>query len=105
MGCGSSSDAGKLQTVDDSVHVMLAHDKKMQQRHGEAPHGYVPRAPHPLLQQKQQGGASTGGGGGGIVATEEDDAGGGDAAAGGATSGADTSGTGASISTAGEQKQ
>ena len=104
MGCRSSSDAGKLQTVDDSVHVMLAHDKKMQQRHGEAPHGYVPRAPHPLLQQAGGGSAGAGdgkpgGGGGGIVATEEDDAGG------GGGGGADTSGTGATVSTSGEQQQ
>ena len=51
MGCGSSTDT-RLQTVDDSVHVMLAHDKKVQQRKGETPHGYVPRAAHPLLKPK-----------------------------------------------------
>ena len=55
MGCGSSSERGTLQTVDDSVHVMLKHDKKVSQKKGEAPKGYVPRAEHPLLaQQKQQ---------------------------------------------------
>lgn len=54
MGCGGSKSDDRLQTVDDSVHVMLKHDKKVQQRKGEAPHGYVPRAPHPLLQKQQQ---------------------------------------------------
>lgn len=85
MGCGSSKSAG-LQTVDDSVHVMLKHDKKVAQSKGEAPKGYVPRAPHPLLQQQQQpadGGntentaASIGNGNANkrkpVVATEEDD--------------------------------
>ena len=60
MGCGASSHDTRLQTVDDSVHVMLKHDKKMQQRRGEKPHGYVPRAEHPLLKPKA------------VVATEED---------------------------------
>jgi hypothetical protein len=50
MGCGSSK--GTLTTVDDSVHVMLKHDKKVQQKHGEKPHGYVPRAEHPLMKEK-----------------------------------------------------
>lgn len=87
MGCGSSKSEG-LQTVDDSVHVMLKHDKKVAQGKGEAPKGYVPRAPHPLLQQQQQQQTDNGGGGsntettagtGGaperkpVVATEEDD--------------------------------
>lgn len=40
-----------LNTVDDSVHVMLKHDKKMQIKHGEQPHGYIPRAEHPLMHQ------------------------------------------------------
>lgn len=52
MGCGASK--GTLATVDDSVHVMLSHDKKMQKKHGEKPHGYVPRAEHPLLAQQQK---------------------------------------------------
>lgn len=50
MGCGNSKE-GMLNTVDDSVHVMLKHDKKMQIKHGEKPHGYIPRAEHPLLHQ------------------------------------------------------
>lgn len=49
MGCGASRSA--LNTVDDSVHVMLQHDKKMQKKRGEKPHGYVPRAEHPLMHQ------------------------------------------------------
>lgn len=53
MGCGQSKGEG-LQTVDDSVHVMLKHDKQVAQSKGQAPKGYVPRAPHPLLQQQQQ---------------------------------------------------
>jgi hypothetical protein len=61
MGCGASKDT-RLERVDDSVHVMLAHDKKSQQKRGELePRGYVPRAPHPMLVSK-----------GGISATEED---------------------------------
>jgi hypothetical protein len=64
MGCGSSSERGTLQTVDDSVHVMLKHDKKVSQKKGEAPKGYVPRAQHPLLakqeqEQQQAAGAAT----------------------------------------------
>ena len=63
MGCNNSKHRG-LNTVDDSVHVMLKHDKKVQQQKGEKPHGYVPRAPHPLLKPAKQE----------IVATEEPDA-------------------------------
>ncbi|CAJ1951506.1 unnamed protein product [Cylindrotheca closterium] len=53
MGCGSS----KLRTVEDSVHVMLKrHDKKMRnQAKGQKPHGFVPRADHPLLKPKAVG--------------------------------------------------
>ena len=51
MGCGGSRDA--LTAVDDSVHVMLKHDKKQQIQKGEPPRtGYVPRAEHPLIQKK-----------------------------------------------------
>lgn len=59
MGCGMSKDnSGALHAVDDSVHVMLKHDKKLAQKKGEAPKGYVPRAPHPLLQEQQEGAAT-----------------------------------------------
>jgi hypothetical protein len=51
MGCGSSR-ASNLETVDDSVHVMLAHDKKLAQKKGQKVTGYVPRASHPLLKPK-----------------------------------------------------
>lgn len=51
MGCGSSKRT--LETVDDSVHVMLAHDKKVAAKKGQAPSaGYKPRAEHPLLHQQ-----------------------------------------------------
>ena len=54
MGCGSSKGHDRrLQTVDDSVHVMLKHDKKVQKAKGDVePKGYVPRAEHPLLKPK-----------------------------------------------------
>ena len=51
MGCGQSK--GALTTVDDSVHVMLKHDKKVQQKKGEEPHGHVKRAPFPQMQEKE----------------------------------------------------
>ena len=47
MGCGASKNS--LETVDDSVHVMLKHDKKAAQKAGKTVTGYVPRAEHPLL--------------------------------------------------------
>ena len=66
MGCTQSAEGDtRLQTVDDSVHVMLAHDKKVQQRKGQQPHGYVPRAEHPLLKPKTEGGGETANGEGG----------------------------------------
>lgn len=49
--CGSKS---TLETVDDSVHVMLKHDQKAAMKKGKAPQGYVPRAEHPLLHKAQQ---------------------------------------------------
>lgn len=60
MGCMSSKETA-LNQVDDSVHVMLKHDKKVQQKKGQEPHGFVPRASHPLLKPKE------------IVATEAPD--------------------------------
>ncbi|KAG7348663.1 hypothetical protein IV203_017368 [Nitzschia inconspicua] len=53
MGCGGSKHSG-LQTVDDSVHVMLTRDRKVQKAKGQATHGYVPRAEHPLLKPKAE---------------------------------------------------
>lgn len=52
MGCNSSKE-NALANVDDSVHVMIKHDKKRAQQKGERPHGYVPRAPHPLLDKEK----------------------------------------------------
>lgn len=51
MGCGGSKN--HLDTVDDSVHVMLKHDKAAAQKQGKAITGYVPRAEHPLLAGAQ----------------------------------------------------
>jgi hypothetical protein len=50
MGCGSSAHEDRLQTVDDSVRVMLTNDKKRKMEKGEKLHGYVPRAEHPLFK-------------------------------------------------------
>eukprot|EP00548_Thalassiothrix_antarctica_P000421 CAMPEP_0194129416 /NCGR_PEP_ID=MMETSP0152-20130528/651_1 /TAXON_ID=1049557 /ORGANISM="Thalassiothrix antarctica, Strain L6-D1" /LENGTH=64 /DNA_ID=CAMNT_0038823601 /DNA_START=138 /DNA_END=332 /DNA_ORIENTATION=- len=50
MGCGQSKRA--LTTVDDSVHVMLKHDKKIQQKKGEVSHGFVQRAPFPNVSEE-----------------------------------------------------
>lgn len=51
MGCGSS----KLETTEDSIHVILAAEKKKQEEAtgGETTIGYKPRQPHPKLQQAQ----------------------------------------------------
>lgn len=66
MGCGSSKQTHRLETVDDSVHVMLSHDKKMQKKSGLEPHGYVPRSEHPLLKPVVNKAPV-------VTATEEDD--------------------------------
>lgn len=70
MGCLFSKDARpSLTHVDDSVHVMLSHEKKMAKKKGEpAATEYVPRAEHPLFSQQQQSNGATA-----IVATEEPD--------------------------------
>lgn len=63
MGCGSSKHT--LERVDDSVHVMLAHEKKMALKKGEkVATAYVPRAEHPLLQKARPSP---------VVAAEEDE--------------------------------
>jgi hypothetical protein len=68
MGCLLSRHARpSLTHVDDSVHVMLSHEKKLAKKKGEpAAAEYVPRAEHPLFSQPQQSK-------GPIVATEEPD--------------------------------
>jgi hypothetical protein len=50
----------KLSHVDDSVHVMLKHDKRLAQRQGKNDMGYVPRAPHPLVDTSQNSGPAGG---------------------------------------------
>jgi hypothetical protein len=70
MGCLSSRQSA-LETVDDSVHVMISRDKKTHQKQGDAPRGYVPRAPHPLLQPTTP--SSDGGPPKPIIAAEEEE--------------------------------
>ena len=53
MGACLSSSKGHLDEVDDSVHVMLAHDRKKRKETGEAPSGYKPRAANPALEKKR----------------------------------------------------
>lgn len=45
----AAADCSILSQADDSIHVLLSHDQKRSKRHGLAPRGYIPRAPHPLL--------------------------------------------------------
>lgn len=74
MGCGSSKHV--LETVDDSVHVMLTHEKKVAQKKGEKlSTGYKPRVPHPLLQPKSENsaGANKNNAAAGVTVTTEDD--------------------------------
>jgi hypothetical protein len=68
MGCGSSKEG--LSHVDDSVHVMLKHDKKKLKEKGVISAGYVPRAEHPLMANETQDNAQR------VsrpIATEDDD--------------------------------
>ncbi len=46
-GCCSKRNA--LSHLDDSVKVMVRHDAKMLEKRGQTPGGYIPRAPHPLM--------------------------------------------------------
>jgi len=57
MGCGSSKSG--LHHVDDSVHVMLRHDKKVHQRKSLPAPAYKERAAHPLLKAKQMSAPTT----------------------------------------------
>jgi hypothetical protein len=69
MGCGASKSG--LDAVDDSVHVMLKHDKKVAKAKGLPVNtGYVPRAPHPLLDTSQNGNKAAPAP---VIAAEEDD--------------------------------
>eukprot|EP00581_Thalassiosira_minuscula_P013233 CAMPEP_0183733186 /NCGR_PEP_ID=MMETSP0737-20130205/40425_1 /TAXON_ID=385413 /ORGANISM="Thalassiosira miniscula, Strain CCMP1093" /LENGTH=71 /DNA_ID=CAMNT_0025966387 /DNA_START=345 /DNA_END=560 /DNA_ORIENTATION=- len=53
MGACLSSGRGHLEQVDDSVHVMLAHDRKKRKESGAsaASGGYKPRAANPALER------------------------------------------------------
>ena len=75
MGCGSSTNGvhnGGLQHVDDSVHVMLRHDSKVQQKKGGPALAYKERAAHPMLKPKSAPNTNEGGANGnGPIAVEE----------------------------------
>ena len=54
MGACLSRTGGHLDHVDDSVHVMLAHDRKKRKESGGAnTGGYKPRAANPALEKKK----------------------------------------------------
>ena len=64
--CLSSGGHGNLEQVDDSVHVMLKHDRKKRKESGApATSGYKPRAANPALEEKR---AETANGGGAAAA-------------------------------------
>lgn len=42
-----------LSHLDDSVRVMVRHDAKVLEKKGQKPGGYVPRAPHPMLDTEE----------------------------------------------------
>eukprot|EP00568_Trieres_chinensis_P004502 CAMPEP_0183307704 /NCGR_PEP_ID=MMETSP0160_2-20130417/18847_1 /TAXON_ID=2839 ORGANISM="Odontella Sinensis, Strain Grunow 1884" /NCGR_SAMPLE_ID=MMETSP0160_2 /ASSEMBLY_ACC=CAM_ASM_000250 /LENGTH=76 /DNA_ID=CAMNT_0025471351 /DNA_START=279 /DNA_END=509 /DNA_ORIENTATION=+ len=71
--CLKSNEHSHLEAVDDSVHVMLKHDKKVQRQQGKPVTGYVPRAPHPSLNvaPNPDGVVSADEPGGGTEATSE----------------------------------
>ena len=56
MGCLSSkharASAHVMDTLDDSVNVMMTHDKKVQAAKGQAPHVYKPRAENTMPKPK-----------------------------------------------------
>lgn len=55
MGACLSSSNAHLSGVDDSVHVMLAHDRKKRKESGNATStGYKARAPNPALERAKQ---------------------------------------------------
>lgn len=69
--CGSK--AGHLEHVDDSVHVMLAHDRKKRKDIGASSGGYKPRTANPALEKlkaAEDAKADGGDGATGITATE-----------------------------------
>ncbi len=52
--CFKSSNSNALSHVDDSVKVMIQHDAKALEKKGQKPGGYVPRAPHPILDNPKE---------------------------------------------------
>ena len=69
--CLSSGRGGHLEQVDDSVHVMLKHDRKKRKESGQAAaSGYKPRATNPALEKKRVEEANNGNG---ITANEEEE--------------------------------
>jgi hypothetical protein len=59
MGCTGSKSA--FDKVDDSVNMMIQHDKKVAKQKGLPTTGFVPRGEHPLLQngENEASGSST----------------------------------------------
>ncbi len=55
MGCNSSAPVNRFATIDDSRHVRLSYEKKVQKSKNETPHKYVARAAHPMLKPKESG--------------------------------------------------
>eukprot|EP00551_Chaetoceros_affinis_P000681 CAMPEP_0203644402 /NCGR_PEP_ID=MMETSP0088-20131115/9822_1 /ASSEMBLY_ACC=CAM_ASM_001087 /TAXON_ID=426623 /ORGANISM="Chaetoceros affinis, Strain CCMP159" /LENGTH=67 /DNA_ID=CAMNT_0050500893 /DNA_START=46 /DNA_END=249 /DNA_ORIENTATION=+ len=53
--CLSNKTNNTLSHLDDSVKVMVRHDTEAMKKKGQKPGGYVPRAPHPILDQKSDG--------------------------------------------------
>ena len=54
MGACLSRGGDALSHIDDSVHVMLKHDKKKRKESGTATTaGYTPRAANPALEKKR----------------------------------------------------
>jgi hypothetical protein len=43
-----------LSHLDDSVKVMVRHDAEALEKKGQKPGGYVPRAPHPILDKPKE---------------------------------------------------
>lgn len=54
MGNCFKSNNRLLSHVDDSVKVMIRHDTAALEKKGQKPGGYVPRAPHPMLDKPNE---------------------------------------------------
>jgi len=63
---GCNSKGNVLSHLDDSVKVMVRHDAKVLAKKGQAPGGFVPRAPHPMMEQDSHRTAP-------VVAAEEEE--------------------------------